>query len=100
MAKTFTVSDELGALIERTAQTQGMEPTAVILEAVELYTRKDAYADERAMTIDEWRGEVAMRLRDAGKPDLADAFGGLSDHDARRWRKNHVYSWKAAANVF
>jgi len=40
----------------------------------------------RCETIDDWRGDVSMAIRDLGEEDLADEFGGISDQQAMAYR--------------
>lgn len=50
----------------------------------------------RYETIDDWRGDVCMALRELGHGDLADEFGGVSDQEAMVYRDTREAPQQAA----
>lgn len=40
----------------------------------------------RLDTIDDWRGDLAMTIRELGREDIADEIGGISDEEAMTYR--------------
>src|SRR5690606_30265416 len=43
----------------------------------------------RYESVDDWRGDVCVALRDLGAGDVADEFGGFSDQQAMAYRDTH-----------
>lgn len=53
----------------------------------------------RYTTIDDWRGEVAMHIRELGRGDIADEFGGISDQEAMVYRDSEENPSKMAQRI-
>lgn len=53
----------------------------------------------RYATIDDWRGDLCMALRDQGRGDLADEIGGISDQEAMTYRDTDESPHAAAKRI-
>lgn len=53
----------------------------------------------RRATIDDWRGDLAMHIRERGAEDLADEIGGISDQQAMTYRDSEEGPIKMAERL-